>query len=154
MAIIIIIKVNSVSQMTNLIHKTAEIISPVVVIIFITVRYKPVKWQLMKRKDDPKMWKQTATAPFVLMPDGPGLVVTVASSATARHHNVHTHSDTSESLGSSRSCKWKPLSFWTYFDITPNRKCICNFILLINSNFGRISGDSILRANHIYLVVR
>jgi len=37
----------------------------------------------MKRNDDPKMWKQIATAPFVLMPDGPGRVVTVASSATA-----------------------------------------------------------------------
>ncbi len=38
----------------------------------------------MKRSDEPKMVKLTATAPFVLSPVGPARVDTFASSAAAR----------------------------------------------------------------------
>ena len=50
------------------------------------LRYVPVKCELMNRNEDPKMWKHTATAPFVLIPEGPGRVVTVASSTTDIHN--------------------------------------------------------------------
>jgi len=55
----------------------------------IATSYRPVKWELINRNDDPKMWKQTATAPLVLIPDGPGRVVTVASSATVTRHLLY-----------------------------------------------------------------
>lgn len=39
----------------------------------------------MKRNDVPKKVKHTATAPFVLIDEGPGRVVTTASSDTKIH---------------------------------------------------------------------